>query len=46
MFDVYMYSVNIDECATNPCVHGVCSDGVASYTCTCDQGYEGDNCQG
>jgi hypothetical protein len=22
-----------------------CSDGVASYTCTCVTGFDGDNCQ-
>ena len=26
---------NIDECASNPCVHGVCTDGINAYTCDC-----------
>ena len=35
---------NIDECAESPCVHGSCIDGVAEYTCQCDAGFEGINC--
>jgi len=29
---------NIDDCAGNPCDPGTCTDGVASYTCTCPDG--------
>ena len=36
---------DIDECASNPCEHGVCSDLVNGYACTCKPGYEGDRCQ-
>ena len=33
---------DIDECANAPCQHsGECTDGVNSYTCTCQPGYEG-----
>ena len=35
---------NIDDCATSPCVHGVCVDGINQYTCTCDTGWEGGDC--
>ena len=35
---------DIDDCSPNPCVHGTCTDGVDSYTCACDAGYDGDNC--
>lgn len=36
---------NINECLSNPCIHGNCSDGVAAYHCRCEQGYAGVNCE-
>ncbi|VDI10137.1 Hypothetical predicted protein [Mytilus galloprovincialis] len=37
---------DIDECVSNPCQHGgVCTDGINGYTCTCDSGYAGVNCE-
>ncbi|NWJ07079.1 CRUM1 protein, partial [Crypturellus undulatus] len=36
---------NIDECFSNPCVHGNCTDRIASYECSCDPGYTGVNCE-
>ena len=40
-------AINIDECASVDCSgRGVCSDGVNSYTCACQDGYSGVNCQG
>jgi hypothetical protein len=36
--------INIDDCASEPCVHGACIDGVADYTCDCDDRWEGNNC--
>ncbi|XP_028919839.1 protein crumbs homolog 1 isoform X2 [Ornithorhynchus anatinus] len=37
--------INVDECLSNPCVHGNCSDRVASYVCVCEPGYTGVNCE-
>lgn len=34
-------SSNIDECVSNACVHGVCIDGIANYTCSCPPGWSG-----
>ncbi len=39
-----VFSLGIDECNIDPCVHGTCQDGDNSYTCTCDPGYTGTNC--
>ena len=36
---------DIDECSTEPCVNGDCSDSVDSYTCSCHNGYTGNNCE-
>jgi len=36
--------VDVDDCASNPCVHGTCVDGVNSFTCNCDSGYSGTLC--
>uniref|UniRef100_A0A8D0GAG7 EGF-like domain-containing protein n=1 Tax=Sphenodon punctatus TaxID=8508 RepID=A0A8D0GAG7_SPHPU len=33
------------QCSSNPCLHnGVCVDSIRSFTCSCADGYEGDNC--
>src|SRR6218665_431508 len=36
---------DIPECESNPCVHGVCHDGLDKYTCECEPGYTGINCE-
>ncbi|XP_078692955.1 uncharacterized protein LOC144922781 [Branchiostoma floridae x Branchiostoma belcheri] len=42
--DTYALCADIDECLSSPCVHGTCTDGVASYTCSCENGWTGNNC--
>ena len=35
-----------DDCAEQPCQNGSnCVDGIASFTCECPNGYEGDTCE-
>ena len=36
----------INECDSSPCLNGgVCSDGIAYFSCSCASGYEGTTCQ-
>lgn len=33
------------RCSSNPCQNdGVCEDSIRGYTCTCTEGYEGEDC--
>ena len=45
IMDFIFTSVDINECTSSPCVHGTCSDEVNEYSCTCDAGYKGDQCE-
>ena len=32
---------NINDCASDPCGHGQCTDLVNGYSCDCEPGYDG-----
>ncbi|XP_067214248.1 basement membrane-specific heparan sulfate proteoglycan core protein isoform X9 [Linepithema humile] len=35
-----------DSCASNPCIHGMCQSlNAYDYSCTCEYGYVGRNCE-
>ncbi|XP_014607947.1 PREDICTED: basement membrane-specific heparan sulfate proteoglycan core protein isoform X7 [Polistes canadensis] len=35
-----------DPCTSNPCIHGYCQSlGLREYSCTCEYGYAGRNCE-
>lgn len=36
--------LEIDECASSPCVYGQCLDGINAYLCECSPGWIGTNC--
>jgi len=45
-FDGPGCATNIDDCDPNPCLNGgTCTDGVDAYTCSCPEGYAGDDCE-
>uniref|UniRef100_A0A8C9UBQ6 Notch receptor 3 n=1 Tax=Scleropages formosus TaxID=113540 RepID=A0A8C9UBQ6_SCLFO len=44
-FEGTLCESNIDNCQPDPCHHGTCVDGIASYTCNCDPGYTGYRCE-
>ena len=33
--------VDVDECASNPCVNGRCNNLEGRFTCECEPGYHG-----
>lgn len=38
--------VEIDECEVHPCQNGAtCQDHVATYTCECVAGFQGQDCE-
>eukprot|EP00794_Sanderia_malayensis_P009603 gene9603-10590_t len=37
--------IQTDNCKTNPCVNGKCSNLVGSFKCICHKGYEGQRCE-
>ena len=39
-------SLDINECEGRNCSgHGVCKDGIYDYTCNCNNGYTGKDCE-
>ncbi|XP_072015046.1 uncharacterized protein [Amphiura filiformis] len=36
---------DINDCASVTCGNGLCMDGINQYTCVCDQGWTGTNCE-
>ena len=42
---MFFYIQDINECQSQPCHHGNCTDGVNSYKCACSAGYTGVNCE-
>ncbi|KAM4695997.1 protein crumbs homolog 2 [Rhinophrynus dorsalis] len=41
----HLCELNIDDCKSNPCIHGSCADLEADYQCSCVAGYTGRNCE-
>jgi hypothetical protein len=39
-----MYYVDEENCLADVCQHGTCTDGVDTFTCVCDAGWDGENC--
>ena len=37
--------LDINECASDPCVNGVCVDEIGDFNCECPPGYIGNECQ-
>jgi hypothetical protein len=35
---------DVDECASEPCIHGICIDEISGYRCSCERDWEGSNC--
>lgn len=36
---------NVDDCSPDPCHHGTCLDGIASFSCACAPGFTGYRCE-
>ena len=42
----FIWLADINECGSNPCENGgTCTDVPNGYTCACQSGYTGDECQ-
>ena len=46
MNKIEILPADVDECDSSPCQNGgTCVDGINSYTCDCDDGYKGPDCE-
>ncbi|KAK3602544.1 hypothetical protein CHS0354_003796 [Potamilus streckersoni] len=36
---------DVNECSSNPCLHGNCVDSLNTFHCTCNKGYTGSLCE-
>lgn len=46
MFLIYEQLLSdIDECLSSPCEHESCQDAINHFTCSCDAGYSGIQCE-
>ena len=43
-FTGFHCNINIDDCASKPCVHGTCVDEINKHRCVCDSGFWGEDC--
>jgi len=34
----------VDDCQSNPCVHGICVDALYTFKCQCESGFTGATC--
>ena len=43
---VFLIFIDINDCMGEPCNNGgTCTDGIATYTCTCPDGFTGRDCE-
>ena len=37
--------LDVDECASNPCLNGACTDDENLWECACEPGWTGEHCE-
>ncbi|XP_076874141.1 uncharacterized protein LOC143523282 [Brachyhypopomus gauderio] len=37
--------LDVDECSSDPCLHGSCTDGAGAFFCQCQDGWDGFRCE-